>query len=54
MEELADILEVVYALAALNGLSRPNLEAIRRHKKAKRGGFKDRIFLIKCLAARKR
>lgn len=46
-EELADILEVVYALAAAHGLSPEQLQALRQQKRRERGGFDDRIFLIR-------
>lgn len=46
LEELADILEVVYALAEDLGYSPEELEAACREKHEKRGGFRDRIFLI--------
>ena len=46
VEELADILEVVYALAQLHGVDPAGLEKIRNDKSAKRGGFSDRIFLV--------
>jgi predicted house-cleaning noncanonical NTP pyrophosphatase (MazG superfamily) len=42
-EELADILEVVYALAACDGLDQSDLERLRRVKAAERGGFLGRI-----------
>lgn len=45
-EELADILEVVYALAASNGCSREELEAICQKKHNERGGFEKKILLI--------
>jgi len=45
-EELADILELLHALAATHGLSPEQLESIRTDKAAKRGGFRDRIYLI--------
>jgi predicted house-cleaning noncanonical NTP pyrophosphatase (MazG superfamily) len=45
-EELADILEVVAAIAATKGISPAALEAIRAQKAAKRGVFAERIFLI--------
>ena len=45
LEELADILEVVYAIAEAKGCSAQRLEALRREKAAKRGGFKEKIFL---------
>ncbi len=45
-EELADILEVVYALAETIDCSRDMLQKIYDKKHAERGGFRDRIFLI--------
>ena len=42
-EELADILEVVYALAEQAGTSREQLEKLRAAKAGKRGGFVERI-----------
>ena len=44
-EELADILEVVYALAAATGCPEDSLNAIRREKAQKRGGFSKKILL---------
>lgn len=44
-EELADILEVIYALAKLKGVSKEELEEIRLKKYEKRGGFSKRLFL---------
>jgi predicted house-cleaning noncanonical NTP pyrophosphatase (MazG superfamily) len=44
-EELADILEVVYALVDQAGLTPDVLEAIRLEKRAARGGFDRRLFL---------
>ncbi|NAS22467.1 hypothetical protein GT755_12320 [Herbidospora sp. NEAU-GS84] len=38
-EEFADLLEVLYALAALQGLTPFDLESIRERKAAERGGF---------------
>ena len=46
LEELADILEVIYALSNLAGCSMDELEEIRRRKWEERGGFDQRIFLI--------
>jgi predicted house-cleaning noncanonical NTP pyrophosphatase (MazG superfamily) len=43
--ELADVLEVVYALAALHGLTPADLEASRSAKHTTRGGFSERIVL---------
>lgn len=45
-DELADILEVVYAIAATKGVSEIELGEIRLKKKQKRGGFEDKVFLI--------
>lgn len=44
-EELADILEVIYAIAAAQGLSIDELEQLRREKADKRGGFAHKILL---------
>ncbi len=45
-EELADILEVLYAVAEQRGLTREELEVMRNAKAEERGGFHERIFLI--------
>lgn len=45
LEELADILELIHALATMHGASIEHVEAIRKNKLEKRGGFNDRIFL---------
>ena len=45
MEELADLLEVMMAVAEARGYSFAEVEAIRRAKAEKRGGFRERIFL---------
>jgi predicted house-cleaning noncanonical NTP pyrophosphatase (MazG superfamily) len=45
-EELADILEVVYALGDLLGVSREELESLRAKKAEERGAFKDKIYLV--------
>ena len=46
MEELADILEVVYALAASKGFSQKELEDIYQKKHEVRGGFEKKLLLI--------
>lgn len=46
LEELADILEVVYALAEAGGHSREELLSVYEKKHEARGGFADRVFLI--------
>ena len=45
IEELADILEVVYAAAAARGVTRDTLEKIRAEKYRKNGGFSKKLFL---------
>ncbi len=45
LEELADMLEVMYAIAVARGYSVEELEALRREKAKKRGAFEKRIFL---------
>lgn len=45
VEELADILEVVYAIAAAKGISEERLNAIRSDKADSRGAFKKRLLL---------
>ena len=47
IEELADMLEVMYAIVDARGYSVAELEKIRKEKAEKRGGFKNRIFLEK-------
>ena len=46
VEELADILEVLYALAESIGCSREELMEIYQKKRESRGGFEKRYFLI--------
>lgn len=46
LEELADMLEVIYALAAVHGSSMEELEALRVRKADTRGGFQERVYLI--------
>lgn len=44
-EELADILEVIYALGAAMGKSPEELETIRKKKQIERGSFVKKIIL---------
>ena len=44
-EELADILEVVYALAESIGCTKEELLACYHKKHLERGGFRNRVFL---------
>jgi predicted house-cleaning noncanonical NTP pyrophosphatase (MazG superfamily) len=46
VEELADIVEVVYALVKHKGLSLQEFEQIRLKKREERGGFDEKISLI--------
>ena len=46
MEELADLLEVIRAVAKARGSSIDEVETIRRDKAAKRGGFAQKILLV--------
>lgn len=46
IEELADILEVVFALADCLGASREELMQVYQQKHDERGGFADKVFLI--------
>ncbi len=45
LEELADILEIIYAIAEARGYSLEELEQVRAEKASKRGGFRKRIYL---------
>lgn len=45
LEELADILEVIYAAAVARGYSVAELEALRQKKADERGGFEKKILL---------
>lgn len=45
-EELADILEVVFALADSIGCSHKELMEIYQRKHDSRGGFQDKVYLI--------
>ena len=45
LEELADLLEVLAAVVKARGYTWDELESVRAEKRAKRGGFDQRIFL---------
>ena len=45
LEELADLLEVIYAAAAARGYTREQLEAVRAQKAEERGGFEKKLLL---------
>ncbi|GIP37365.1 hypothetical protein J31TS4_06450 [Paenibacillus sp. J31TS4] len=45
VEELADLMEVVYAILENDGVSPEAFEAVRLEKKTERGGFEKRLLL---------
>lgn len=45
IEELADMLEIIDALAALEGKTLEDVVEVKKQKSLKRGGFEKRIFL---------
>lgn len=45
IEELADIMEVVYGIADTLGYSEEELAKVREEKKKERGSFKEGVFL---------
>lgn len=49
LEELADLLELIHAAATIHGATIDELEDIRAQKAKKRGGFKERIYLVEVL-----
>ncbi len=44
-EELADILEVIYAICDYKKINKKELEQLRKKKAKERGGFKNKIIL---------
>lgn len=46
VEELADLLEIVHALAEYHGSSIEEVERVRQQKFEQRGGFKEKVYLI--------
>jgi len=44
-EELADILEVIYAICDFKKIGKDELELLRKKKAKERGGFKNKIIL---------
>ena len=49
VEELADLIEVIYGILDYKKVSLEEFERIRLNKVEKRGAFKDRIFLEKTI-----
>ena len=46
VEELADILEVIYRISSLKGTTPEQLEKVRKEKASNRGVFEKNLFLI--------
>ncbi|RAW10123.1 phosphoribosyl-ATP pyrophosphohydrolase [Paenibacillus taichungensis] len=46
LEELADMLEVIRALAEVHGANAAELDKLRAEKAEERGGFQERVYLI--------
>ena len=46
VEELADLLEVIYRISELRGINSDELDEIRKDKAGKRGKFDSNLFLI--------
>ena len=44
IEEMADVLEVLFAICEARGYSVEELMQVKESKREKRGGFKDRIY----------
>ena len=51
IEELADLMEVIYAAAEAQGYTIEQLEQIRAEKAAERGGFRKKILLLEVAEA---
>ena len=45
VEELADLVEVIYAISDYKGVSRQEFEDIRKQKVEERGAFRDKLLL---------
>lgn len=46
VNELADLIEVAYAIIEHKGISIEEFEQLRLKKQEERGGFKDKLFLL--------
>ena len=46
VEELVDIMEVIYRIASLRGKSSEQLDEIRKGKSSERGAFEKNLFLL--------
>ena len=45
IEDLADILEVVFAICEARGISEDKIQEVRKEKAIRRGGFQNKILL---------
>jgi hypothetical protein len=46
VEELADLLEILYSLARIHGADEHDLHRVCQQKREERGGFSERIWLV--------
>ncbi|APH05010.1 nucleoside triphosphate pyrophosphohydrolase [Bacillus weihaiensis] len=46
LEELADLLEVIHAIAVYHGSTLEEINSIRQEKEEQRGSFSEKVFLI--------
>lgn len=46
VEELADLMEVIYTIMKINNISMNDVENARKIKRDKKGGFNNKIYLI--------
>ena len=46
LEELADLMEVIFAAAEARGYTREQLEQVRSQKETERGAFRKRLMLL--------
>lgn len=49
IEEIADIMEVMYSILEVKNISFEEVEKLRMEKREKRGGFNNRIKLVKVI-----
>lgn len=49
IEEIADVLEVIYAIVENLGVSQEEVEQVRRSKKDSRGGFDKKLLLKRAI-----
>lgn len=45
IEEMADVMEVIYAMLDYTGVTMEEVEKVRLEKKNRKGGFKNKIYL---------